>query len=199
MAGGKQVSGHRTVEPLAAAATPWFRENPRHENAIATSPILALSILALAAVAGAAAAQQAPTRGIVNVTGQLYRAQNNNHYTVLLVTPEGVIMSDPINRDFGRWLKARDRHAVQGAGPLRALHPPRLGPRVGRRRLRRHRGVRRPPQHARGAGAAGRQSAADRGGDEDGRQPQRAGGARRSGGRHPPTASRCSTTTATTW
>ena len=52
------------------------------------------------------AAQQAPTRGIVNVTGQLYRAQNNNHYTVLLVTPEGVIMSDPINRDFGRWLKA---------------------------------------------------------------------------------------------
>jgi glyoxylase-like metal-dependent hydrolase (beta-lactamase superfamily II) len=50
-------------------------------------------------------AQQPPTRGIVNVTGQLYRAQNNNHYTVFLVTPEGVIMSDPINRDFARWLK----------------------------------------------------------------------------------------------
>jgi glyoxylase-like metal-dependent hydrolase (beta-lactamase superfamily II) len=53
-----------------------------------------------------AAAQQPPTRAIVNVTGQLYRAQNNNHYTVFLVTPEGIIMSDPINRDFGRWLKA---------------------------------------------------------------------------------------------
>jgi glyoxylase-like metal-dependent hydrolase (beta-lactamase superfamily II) len=54
-----------------------------------------------------AAAQQppAPTRAIVNVTGQLYRAQNNNHYTVFLVTPEGIIMSDPINRDFARWLK----------------------------------------------------------------------------------------------
>ncbi|HWN84563.1 MAG TPA: MBL fold metallo-hydrolase [Vicinamibacterales bacterium] len=67
------------------------------------------SILALLVVTGLvlpAAAQQAPTRGIVNVTGQLYRAQNNNHYTVFLVTPEGVIMSDPINRDFGRWLKA---------------------------------------------------------------------------------------------
>ena len=51
-------------------------------------------------------AQTQPTRGIVNVTGQLYRAQNNNHYTVFLVTPEGIIMSDPINRDFGRWLKA---------------------------------------------------------------------------------------------
>jgi glyoxylase-like metal-dependent hydrolase (beta-lactamase superfamily II) len=52
------------------------------------------------------AQQQAPMRGIVNITGQLYRAQNNNHYTVFLVTPEGVIMSDPINRDFGRYLKA---------------------------------------------------------------------------------------------
>ena len=51
------------------------------------------------------AAQQPPARAIVNVTGQLYRAQNNNHYTVFLVTPDGVIMSDPINRDFARWLK----------------------------------------------------------------------------------------------
>jgi glyoxylase-like metal-dependent hydrolase (beta-lactamase superfamily II) len=59
-------------------------------------------------------AQQPPTRGIVNLTGQLYRAQNNNHYTVYLVTPEGVIMSDPINRDFARWLKGEiaTRHKV---------------------------------------------------------------------------------------
>jgi len=59
----------------------------------------------LLALATTAAAQQPPQRAIVNVTGQLYRAQNNNHYTVFLVTSEGVIMSDPINRDFGRWLK----------------------------------------------------------------------------------------------
>lgn len=68
--------------------------------------------LILAVVAGAlalpVAAQQPsqPSRGIVNITGQLYRAQNNNHYTVFLVTPEGIIMTDPINRDFARWLKA---------------------------------------------------------------------------------------------
>jgi len=68
-----------------------------------TSIVLALCSL-VGLVSGAAA--QAPVRGIVNITGQLYRAQNNNHYTVFLVTPEGVIMSDPINRDFGRWLKA---------------------------------------------------------------------------------------------
>ena len=65
--------------------------------------VLVLCILVLAA---GASAQQPPQRGIVNVTGQLYRAQNNNHYTVFLVTPEGIIMSDPINRDFARWLKA---------------------------------------------------------------------------------------------
>ena len=66
---------------------------------------LILGVLALL-VAVPAMAQQAPMRGIVNITGQLYRAQNNNHYTVFLVTPEGVIMSDPINRDFARYLKA---------------------------------------------------------------------------------------------
>jgi glyoxylase-like metal-dependent hydrolase (beta-lactamase superfamily II) len=60
-------------------------------------------VLTLAASPGAQ--QKPPVRGIVNVTGQLYRAQNDNHYTVFLVTPEGVIMSDPINRDFSRWLK----------------------------------------------------------------------------------------------
>jgi glyoxylase-like metal-dependent hydrolase (beta-lactamase superfamily II) len=67
---------------------------------------IVLSLCSLVGFASGAAAQQPPARGIVNVTGQLYRAQNNNHYTVFLVTPEGIIMSDPINRDFGRWLKA---------------------------------------------------------------------------------------------
>src|SRR4026209_1614897 len=69
---------------------------------LVTSLALVLGSLILAT---GASAQQPPARGIVNITGQLYRAQNNNHYTVFLVTSEGVIMSDPINRDFGRWLK----------------------------------------------------------------------------------------------
>jgi glyoxylase-like metal-dependent hydrolase (beta-lactamase superfamily II) len=66
---------------------------------------LGLASSASAQQAAAPAQQAAAQRGIVNITGQLYRAQNNNHYTVFLVTPEGIIMSDPINRDFGRWLK----------------------------------------------------------------------------------------------
>ncbi len=72
--------------------------------------ILTSILIVVAALAGvvtsAFAQQKPPTRGIVNITGQLYRAQNNNHNTVFLVTPEGIIMSDPINRDFSRWLKA---------------------------------------------------------------------------------------------
>ena len=71
---------------------------------VATSLVLFACVLA--GLAFKAAAQEQPMRGIVNVTGQLYRAQNGNTYTVFLVTPEGIIMSDPISRDFSRWLKA---------------------------------------------------------------------------------------------
>src|SRR4026208_651137 len=68
--------------------------------------VLILCSFAFASGASARQPPTAPQRAIVNVTGQLYRAQNNNHYTVFLVTPEGIIMSDPINRDFARYLKA---------------------------------------------------------------------------------------------
>ena len=72
--------------------------------------ILTLVLAGVLGVAGAVtdafAQQKPPARGIVNITGQLFRAQNDNHYTVFLVTPEGIIMSDPINRDFARYLKA---------------------------------------------------------------------------------------------
>src|SRR4030095_4811083 len=66
---------------------------------------IAAGIMLVLMLGATAAAQQQPARRIVNITGQLYRAQNDNPYTVFLVTAEGVIMSDPINRDFSRWLK----------------------------------------------------------------------------------------------
>ena len=50
--------------------------------------------------------EQAPTRAITNITGDLYRAQNNAHFTVFLVTSEGIILADPIGTDFATWLKA---------------------------------------------------------------------------------------------
>jgi len=53
---------------------------------------------------------QAPVEGtvreIVNITGDLYEARARFHNTVFLVTPEGIILADPISIDFAQWLKA---------------------------------------------------------------------------------------------
>ena len=68
-------------------------------------PVLVTLVGALAIVPSPTVQSQ-PARGIVNIAGQLYRAQNDNHFNVSLVRPEGIIMTDPINRDFSRWLKA---------------------------------------------------------------------------------------------
>jgi glyoxylase-like metal-dependent hydrolase (beta-lactamase superfamily II) len=56
--------------------------------------------------AAAAQAQDAPKRAITRISGELYRFQNNFHYSVFLVTPDGVIVTDPIDADAARWLKA---------------------------------------------------------------------------------------------
>ena len=68
--------------------------------------ILTIAVVIGSAFPNTSAAQTAPPRGIVKITGELYRAQSDNHHTVFLVTPDGIIMSDPINREFSRWLKA---------------------------------------------------------------------------------------------
>jgi glyoxylase-like metal-dependent hydrolase (beta-lactamase superfamily II) len=60
---------------------------------------------------------QAPRRSIEHITGSVYRAMNNNHGTVFLVTPAGIILSDPINTDFAKWLKAE--MAVRFKVPVR--------------------------------------------------------------------------------
>lgn len=65
-------------------------------------------IVAFALIPALASAQQGqkpPVREITQVTGDLYRVRNNNHYTVFYVTPGGIILADPINADFGTWLK----------------------------------------------------------------------------------------------
>jgi glyoxylase-like metal-dependent hydrolase (beta-lactamase superfamily II) len=68
-----------------------------------------ISLLALAGVPPALAQQQQgpPDRSITRITGDLYRAQNNDHYTVFLVTPAGIILADPINVEAAIWIKAQ--------------------------------------------------------------------------------------------
>jgi glyoxylase-like metal-dependent hydrolase (beta-lactamase superfamily II) len=61
--------------------------------------------MAMTLSSAAAWAQDAAKREITKVAGDLYRFQNNFHFTVFLVTPEGVILGDPINKDAASWLK----------------------------------------------------------------------------------------------
>ena len=44
-------------------------------------------------------------RAITHITGDLYRFQNNFHFSVFLVTPD-VIATDPINAEAATWLEA---------------------------------------------------------------------------------------------
>lgn len=67
-----------------------------------------IAVLALAGVSPAFAQQRQgpPVRSITAITGDLYLAQNNGHYTVFLVTPDGIILADPINVGAANWIKA---------------------------------------------------------------------------------------------
>lgn len=49
---------------------------------------------------------QRPEREINRVAGELYRFRNAGHFSVFLVTPAGIIATDPIDADAARWLKA---------------------------------------------------------------------------------------------
>jgi len=49
--------------------------------------------------------QSAPSRSITQINGGVYRATNNFHGTVFLVTSEGIVLADPLTMDFAVWLK----------------------------------------------------------------------------------------------
>ena len=69
--------------------------------------IRTLMVLTLASsvVMLTAYAQDEPKREITQIRDNLYRFQNNYHYSVFLVTDEGVIVTDPINAEAATWLK----------------------------------------------------------------------------------------------
>lgn len=61
------------------------------------------------AVAGLAAAQPAPQaeRQFERLNGDVYWARDFDlHLSTILVTPEGIVVADPIGREFATWLKA---------------------------------------------------------------------------------------------
>jgi hypothetical protein len=62
-----------------------------------------LTILLPVAAAGQQPADEA--KAITPIRGDLYRAQYGPDYTVFLVTPEGILLADPLETDAARWLK----------------------------------------------------------------------------------------------
>jgi len=65
-------------------------------------PLLALTLLSLP---GTIAAQEAK-RSIEQVTGDVYRFQNNFHFAMVVVTDDSIVVTDPINAEAVEWLKA---------------------------------------------------------------------------------------------
>ena len=64
-------------------------------------------LIVLTQLCSVSAFAQAEFRGIRHIAGDLYQVQDdNNTFTALLVTPEGIILTDPINRRTATWLKA---------------------------------------------------------------------------------------------
>jgi glyoxylase-like metal-dependent hydrolase (beta-lactamase superfamily II) len=71
----------------------------------------AMLAVAAALLAGPATAQQnPPTRAITEIAPNLYRFQNNFHFSVFLVTDDGVLATDPINADAATWLEGEIRN-----------------------------------------------------------------------------------------
>lgn len=65
-----------------------------------------ICLVILSAAAGNAFAQADPDRAITRIAGDLYRFQNQFHFSVFLVTSDGIIATDPINADAAMWLKS---------------------------------------------------------------------------------------------
>jgi len=65
-------------------------------------------LVALLLVAQIAAAQgRGPAREIVKIADDIYRARNGTWWGLFMVTSEGIVLVDPINPDFAKWLKSQ--------------------------------------------------------------------------------------------
>ena len=64
------------------------------------STLIALGLLANSGVA------QEPQRQVSNIAGDVYRFQNNFHFSVFTITGDGVVVTDPINAEAAAYLKA---------------------------------------------------------------------------------------------
>ena len=48
----------------------------------------------------------AQDRAVTNISGDVYRFQNQNHYSIFVITEDGVVVTDPINMQAALWLRS---------------------------------------------------------------------------------------------
>ena len=111
--------------------------------------VFLLCCLVLATFAPTAIGQDRE-REIGNLQGDVYYAKDldaGEHITTFMVTPEGIILADPLNEAFSEWLKAEldERFGVPVRYVFYSHHL--LGPRDGSGGLGRHGTYRRPGEH----------------------------------------------------
>jgi glyoxylase-like metal-dependent hydrolase (beta-lactamase superfamily II) len=68
--------------------------------------LLTVSLL-IAQIAKSQGPPRGPARDIIKITDNLYRARNGAWYSLFFVTPEGIVLVDPISTDFAVWLKSQ--------------------------------------------------------------------------------------------
>jgi glyoxylase-like metal-dependent hydrolase (beta-lactamase superfamily II) len=76
-------------------------------TALLLTSVVPVGAQAQAQAPAAPAAPRGPAREITRVAPDLYRARNGNWYTIFLVTPAGIVLGDPINLEFARWLRSQ--------------------------------------------------------------------------------------------
>jgi glyoxylase-like metal-dependent hydrolase (beta-lactamase superfamily II) len=72
-------------------------------------PLVAVAAASWLSVSAATALAQPPNaaREIQKLNGDVYWARDNDlHLSIFMVTPEGIVVADPINREFSTWLKS---------------------------------------------------------------------------------------------
>jgi len=80
----------------------FFKENFCNLKRILTGCLILASLL----LPSLTNAEEVSNKKISRIAGDLYRFQNKFHYSVFLVTPEGIIVTDPITSNAAKWLKA---------------------------------------------------------------------------------------------
>jgi hypothetical protein len=65
--------------------------------------LLSLSVAVLPAITSLA---QEANRRLENVTGDVWQFTNDSHQSAVVVTDDGIVVTDPINADAAEWLKA---------------------------------------------------------------------------------------------